>query len=90
MISNKSEDLVYNSGLAIRDLISDYVVKQGTVMPKCDNNWKIIGISLTDKDAEKIYKMVRDGKITLPTSTDGRTPNIAPLNADELREQKVL
>jgi 2',3'-cyclic-nucleotide 2'-phosphodiesterase (5'-nucleotidase family) len=90
MISNKSEDLVYNTGMAIRDLISDYVVKQGTIMPKCDNNWKIIGYNLSDKDAEKIYAMVRDGKIKLPTSTDGRTPNIESLNAEELRSQKLL
>jgi hypothetical protein len=90
MISNKSEDLVYNSGLAIRDLISDYVVKKGTIMPVCDNNWKIIGADLSDRDAQRIYALVQKGVIQLPTSSDGRTPNIESLNADDLRMKKVL
>ncbi|WP_320130328.1 5'-nucleotidase C-terminal domain-containing protein [uncultured Sphaerochaeta sp.] len=90
LISSKSEDLVYNSGLAIRDLISDYVVKHGTIMPSCDNNWKLIGADLSDKDAQRIYALVRDGKIMLPTSSDGRTPNIEALNANDLRMKKIL
>ena len=77
---------MYNSGLAIRDLISDYVVKAGTLMPECDNNWKIIGIDLANPDAEKVYQLVRDGTIKIPASEDGRTPNISSLNASVLKK----
>jgi 2',3'-cyclic-nucleotide 2'-phosphodiesterase / 3'-nucleotidase len=80
LISSKPEDLVYNSGLAIRDLISDYVAKAGTLMPECDDNWKITGIDLTVPGADKIYDAVRSGKIKIPESADGRTPNVASLN----------
>ena len=90
MISNKPDDLVYNSGLAIRDLISEYVVKAGVLMPSCDNNWKIIGIDLNNPDAEKVYQLVRDGKIKIPTSEDGRTPNIASLNVNNLKKQGLI
>lgn len=86
-ISDKPDDLVYNTGLAIRDLISDYVVKMGTIMPECDDNWHIIGADLNDPDAELIYQMVRDGALAIPVSEDGRTPNIAALNANDLRGQ---
>lgn len=90
LISSSPDALVYNSGLAIRDLISDYVAKKGTIMPEVDNNWKIIGADLNDVDAELIYKMIRDGSIKIPTSEDGRTPNIKALNAIELRQSGVI
>lgn len=90
MISGKPEDLVYNTGLAIRDLISDYVTKKGTIMPECDNNWRIIGADLNDPDAEMIYQLVRNGVLSIPVSEDGRTPNIAALNANDLRAQGKL
>lgn len=87
MISDKPDDLVYNTGLAIRDLISDYVTKMGTIMPECDDNWHIIGAALNDPDAELIYQMVREGALAIPVSEDGRTPNVAALNANDLRAQ---
>ncbi len=90
MISDKPEDLVYNTGLAIRDLISDYVTEKGTILPECDNNWRIVGADLNDVDAELIYQMVRDGRLSIPVSEDGRTPNIASLNANDLRAQGVI
>lgn len=85
LISDKSEDLVYNSGKAIRDLISNYVSQQGTIMPKCDNNWKIIGINIDKAKAEKIYQKVRSGEIKIPTSEDGRTPNVKSLNINSVK-----
>lgn len=90
LISKDPADLVYNSGLAIRDLISDYVVKAGVLMPTCDNNWKITGFSCDPVEAEKVYALVREGKITIPTSADGRTPNVAALNLNTLRAQGLI
>ncbi len=90
MISSKPEDLVYNKGLAIRDLISDYVTSQGTIMPVVDNNWEIIGVSLDDPDAQKIYQLIRDGKVEIPVSADGRTPNVGSVNANTLRANGTI
>jgi 5''-nucleotidase/2'',3''-cyclic phosphodiesterase and related esterases len=86
LISSRPDDLVYNSGLAVRDLISDYVAKAGTLMPECDNNWSITGIDCTVPGADKIYDAVRGGKITIPQSQDGRTPNVASLNVNDYPE----
>lgn len=75
---------------AVRDLISVYAQEKGELIPQCDNNWKIVGADLADPDAETIYQMVRDGQLQIPTSEDGRTPNVASLNADDLRAQGLL
>ena len=75
---------------AVRDLISVYAQMKGELTPSCDNNWRIIGADLSDPDAETIYQMVRDGKLAIPTSEDGRTPNVSSLNANDLRDQGVL
>ena len=84
LISAKPEDLVYNTGLAIRDLIADYVEKSGTIMPECDNNWKIIGYEFpADKDA--VYAKIRAGEIKIPVSEDGRTPNIKSINIKDIK-----
>lgn len=90
LISTDPDNLVYNSGLSIRELISDYVIEKGTIMADVDNNWKITGADLSHPEAEKTYDMVRDGTITIPYSEDGRTPNVKSLNIYELQEQGIL
>ncbi|MEA4942782.1 MAG: 5'-nucleotidase C-terminal domain-containing protein [Oscillibacter sp.] len=81
----KESDVVYEGG-AIRDMITDYVAALKTpLMPKCDNNWKIVGANLNDPQKDLIYEKVRSGELTVPTSEDGRTPNIASLNGPALR-----
>ena len=84
------EDVVYEGG-AIRDMITEYVESlDGPLMPEVDNNWKIVGADLSDPQQELIYEMVRSGKLTIPTSEDGRTPNVASLNGPALRAEGVL
>ncbi len=75
---------------AVRDMISQYIKDAKGVTPETDNNWKIVGADLSDPQAELVYDMVRKGEITIPTSEDGRTPNIKSLNAIELRKEGVL
>jgi len=78
-------DVVYEGG-AIRDMITDYVAALKTpLMPQCDNNWKITGADLNDPQKDLIYGKVRSGELTVPTSEDGRTPNVASLNGPALR-----
>lgn len=84
LISANPEDLVYNTGVAIRDLIGDYVEKNGTIMPECDNNWKIIGYEFpADKDA--VYAKIKAGEIKIPVSEDGRTPNVKSINLKDIK-----
>ncbi len=78
-------DVVYEGG-AVRDMITEYVASLKTpLMPQCDNNWKITGADLSDSQKELIYEKVRSGELTVPTSEDGRTPNVASLNGPALR-----
>ncbi len=83
-------DVVYEGG-AVRDMITEYVESlDGPLMPEVDNNWKIVGADLDDPQKDLIYEKVRNGEITIPTSEDGRTPNIASLNGPALRAEGVL
>ena len=67
-------------------MITDYVAALKTpLMPQCDNNWKIVGADLNDPQKDLIYAKVRSGELSVPTSEDGRTPNVASLNGPALR-----
>ena len=82
--------MVYEGG-AVRDMITEYVANLGKPLePVCDNNWKIVGADLNDPQKDLIYDMVRSGELTIPTSEDGRTPNVASLNGPALRAEGKL
>lgn len=76
----------------IRDLIAKYIreEKGGKVTPKCDNNWKIVGADLNHPLKETIYEMIRKGEIKIPTSEDGRTPNVKAINVNDLNKEGKL
>ena len=79
------KDVVYEGG-AVRDMITEYVAQlDAPLEPVCDHNWKIVGADLDDPQKDLIYDMVRSGKLSIPTSEDGRTPNVAALNGPALR-----
>lgn len=76
----------------IRDLIGEYVKEQrnGVVSPVCDNNWKIIGFDFNHPLKEIVFEMIRKGEIQIPTSEDGRTPNVKSVNVYDLSKQGIL
>lgn len=76
----KSEDTMGDSG-RLRDLIRDYIVnvKGGTITPLSDNNWKVIGNNWNKDYRASAVKFINAGKIAIPVSKDGRTPNVAPV-----------
>lgn len=76
----------------IRDLIIKYTVeeKNGILAPSVDNNWAISGVAFDDVMQEKVFDLVRNGKVTIPTSEDGRTKNIKSLNLKELMSEGLL
>lgn len=86
-----SYELLQDAG-RIRDMIIKYTVeeKNGVLEPLVDNNWKITGADINEAMQEKVFEMVRDGKITIPTSEDGRTLNVKALNMGELIKNGLL
>ena len=82
----------FQDGGRIRDLIIRYTqeVKNGILEPTLDNNWKIDGVDLDSPYKEEIYELVREGVISIPTSEDGRTLNVEPLNIYELIDAGII
>ena len=70
----------------VRDLIGDYIaaVKGGTITPECDNNWRLVGYSWDEALHQKAVELLADGTLTIPSSPDGRTPNVKPIRAEDL------
>ncbi len=70
----------------IRDLIIKYIdeEKEGIASPSVDNNWKIIGNEFEHELKDEALQMVKDGSLTIPTSEDGRTPNVESINIYDL------
>lgn len=77
---------LYGDAGRVRDLIVKYVQEnlKGKVVPKVDNNWKIVGANYTHALRDEIIAKVREGKITIPTSMDGRTLNVKALNVGDV------
>ena len=70
----------------IRDLIVKYVevVKNGKVTPTIDNNWKLIGYSFDAELKALADAKIKAGEIKIPTSFDGRTPNVKAVTKYDL------
>lgn len=77
---------------AIRDLIIMYTsdIRKGKLDPTVDNNWKLVGFDLSHPYRETALQMVRDGKLSIPTSEDGRTQNVKALNINELIKSGLI
>ncbi|MCT4508737.1 MAG: 5'-nucleotidase C-terminal domain-containing protein [Tepidibacter sp.] len=91
----KKEDKVFDSSLkyadgSIRTLIVKYVTENKEVVPTVDNNWKIVGADLNNPLKDEVYNLVKEGKISIPTSEDKRTPNVKSLNIYELQKQGLV
>ena len=84
----RSENLSENS--EIRDMIASYVAREKRISPQLYGSWRITGCDLSDPQAELIYQMVRDGRLEIPCSANGRAVNGKSLNAEELRRQRIL
>ncbi|QOW62242.1 5'-nucleotidase C-terminal domain-containing protein [Treponema pedis] len=72
----------------IRDLIVKYVqeVTKGTITPKTNFNWKITGFDTDVEGREKILADIKSGKIKIPKSADGRTPNVKSINVSDFNK----
>lgn len=70
----------------IRELLGLYIsdVKNGIIEPHVNNNWKIVGNSWDPELHKQVVQLVNDGKITIPSSEDGRTPNIKSITKNDI------
>lgn len=86
-----SYNLMQDAG-RIRDLIIKYITeeKSGKATPSIDNNWKIIGADFDHPLETEVLNLVKSGELKIPTSEDGRTPNIKSLNIFELIKDGIL
>lgn len=83
----------YQDAGRIRELIMDYVktVANGKISPEVDNNWKIVGAPDLDHPRKaEIYKLIQEGKIQIPRSEDGRTPNVKSININDLIQEGLI
>lgn len=71
----------------VRELIGDYIknVKGGKIIPNNPKNWEIIGNNWDEEKHEKAVQMIREGKIKIPSSQDGRTSNVKSITEDDLK-----
>lgn len=71
----------------VRELIGDYIknVKGGKIAPNNPKNWEIIGNNWDEEKHKKAVQMIREGKIKIPSSQDGRTPNVKSITEDDLK-----
>ncbi|MEA3423301.1 MAG: 5'-nucleotidase C-terminal domain-containing protein [Bacillota bacterium] len=72
----------------IRDLIIKYITeeKAGLASPDLILNWEIVGTDFDHSLMDEVYQMIIDGEISIPTSEDGRTPNVKAVNIGDLVE----
>ena len=71
----------------VHELIRDYIVnvKGGTITPECDENWKIIGYDWDADLRQQAVEKLAAGELTIPTSEDGRTPNVRAITEAEVK-----
>ena len=78
-----SNDEYFNSDpKSLRSYIADYIEKKGTISPKTDNNWEIIGYDFNHWAREEAISLINDGIFEIPSSKDGRTPNVKSINLE--------
>lgn len=71
----------------VRELIGDYIVnvKGGTITPETDGNWKVTGNDWDSELHQKAVEMLAAGELTIPTSEDGRTPNVKSITVADVQ-----
>lgn len=72
----------WESPNSIRDMLVAYIKAHGTIYPKVDNNWKIVGVNLSSPYRDQVIKMVNDGKLEVPYAKS--------LNINELKKQGII
>lgn len=79
----------YNGkGMDMRQIVGYYITNNlnGVVKAECNNNWKLTGYSFDSKLRQRAAELVREGKLTIVSSPNGRNPNIESITVDDVLE----
>lgn len=81
-----SETAFGTDGGGMRALLGKYIKEKlrGKLAPKVNNNWSIVGADFEHPLKAEILEKVKMGKISIPTSFDGRTLNVRALNVNDV------
>ncbi len=73
----------------IRDLIRKYIVEEkgGVITPEVNNNWKLSGYKFDANKRALALRLIKEGKIQIPKSEDGRTPNVKAVTWNDVSKQ---
>ncbi len=73
----------------VREMIGAYVAEKSVdgvfVAPPAKGNWKLVGINWNRLDHDAVVRAVRDGKLSVVNSADGRMTNIRSFTKDDLK-----
>ncbi len=80
--------ITYSGEAEMRQLIEKYIADELNlvVTPSNDNNWSIIGFDFENPDVVKAAELIKEGKIKIPTSVDGRTYNVEAVTIEDVKE----
>ena len=59
-------------------------VMGGVITPECSNNWHITGNDWDEEMHQLAVELLSEGVLTIPTSEDGRTPNVMPITEEDV------
>ena len=72
----------WDSPMAIRDYIAQYIQEQGVIEPIVTNNWKITGVDLQYALRDEIIALVNDGVLDVPYNK--------ALNIQDLEKEGII
>lgn len=68
----------------VRDMIVNYISDKQVITNEVDNNWTITGVDFNQLTHQTLRNVINDDYLSVPTSIDGRTPNVASITKTEL------
>lgn len=72
----------WDSPMAIREYIAEYIKQKGEISPEVSNNWEIVGIDLEHELRDEIIELVNEGLI--------ESPYHKALNIKDLEAQGII
>lgn len=76
------------AGESVRGMIGKWITEKnnGIIYPVLSGNWKITGNNWNEGLHKRAAELVKAGTITLPSSSDGRTPNVKAVTVDDIKD----
>ena len=79
LVAGKRE---WESPNSIRDMLVEYIKTEGSISPKFDDNWRIVGVDLSSPYRDEVIKKVNSGEIPVPYG--------ASLNIQKLKDAGII